>query len=97
MRAGRTFGGGRFFFAESKQSYSAACLLAVLRLKLDVATLPPRTRFPVAGLPSGAGFPPAGFYTTLPGRTVDLTLLFLQISSIFNQLLKIMSINCILL
>jgi len=29
---------------------------------------------PVAGLPSGMGFPPAGFYTTLPGRTQGLTL-----------------------
>jgi hypothetical protein len=37
-----------------------ACLLAVLRLKQCVATLPPRTRYPVAGQPSGAGFPPAG-------------------------------------
>src|SRR3990172_5650849 len=36
-----------------------ACLLAVLRLKPDVTTRPPRTRYPVAGRPSGAGFPPA--------------------------------------
>jgi len=36
-----------------------ACLLAVLRLKLYVATQPPRTRYPVAGLPSGAGCTPA--------------------------------------
>jgi len=37
-----------------------AYLLAVLRLKPDVTTRPPRTRYPVDGLPSGAGFPPAG-------------------------------------
>ena len=37
-----------------------ACLLAVLSLKLYVTTQPPRTRYPVAGLPSGAGFAPAG-------------------------------------
>ncbi len=37
-----------------------ACLLAVLRLKKNVTTLPPKTRYPVAGLPSGTGFPPAG-------------------------------------
>ena len=36
-----------------------ACLLAVLRLKLNVATQPPRTCYPVAGLPSGTGFAPA--------------------------------------
>jgi hypothetical protein len=36
-----------------------ACLLAVLRLKLYVAIQPPRTRYPVAGQPSGTGFPPA--------------------------------------
>ena len=47
----------------------SACLLAVLRLKLSVTTQPPRTSFPVAGLPSGMGFPSAGLYTTLPGRT----------------------------
>jgi hypothetical protein len=57
-----------------------ACLLAVLRLKLCVATQPPRTHSPVAGLPSGTGFPPAGFYTTLPGRTEGLTLCFSLIS-----------------
>ena len=33
--------------------------LAVLRLKPDVTIRPPMTRYPVAGLPSGAGFPPA--------------------------------------
>jgi len=37
-----------------------AYLLAVLRLKSDVAISPPRTRYPVAGQPSGAGYPPAG-------------------------------------
>ena len=36
-----------------------AYLLAVLRLKLNVTTQPPRTCYPVAGLPSGAGFTPA--------------------------------------
>ncbi len=36
-----------------------AYLLAVLRLKLYVTVQPPRTRYPVAGLPSGAGFTPA--------------------------------------
>ena len=36
-----------------------AYLLAVLRLKLPVTRKPPKTRYPVAGLPSGAGFPPA--------------------------------------
>jgi len=36
-----------------------AYLLAVLRLKTDVTTSPPRTRYPVAGRPSGAGFTPA--------------------------------------
>ena len=36
-----------------------ACLLAVLRLKLYVTIQPPRTRYPVAGQPSGAGFSPA--------------------------------------
>ena len=35
-----------------------AYLLAVLRLKLHVAIQPPRTRYPVAGLPSGMGFTP---------------------------------------
>jgi hypothetical protein len=49
-----------------------ACLLAVLRLKLTVVSQPPRTRYPVDGLPSGAG---GGFhpldYATLPGRTVN--------------------------
>ena len=39
-----------------------AYLLAVLRLKLTVASQPPRTRYPVDGLPSGAGFPPAGLH-----------------------------------
>jgi len=36
-----------------------AYLLAVLRLKLYVTTQPPRTCYPVAGLPSGTGFAPA--------------------------------------
>ena len=36
-----------------------ACLLAVLRLKPGVTTRPPRTRYPVDSLPSGAGFTPA--------------------------------------
>jgi hypothetical protein len=36
-----------------------ACLLAVLRLKLHITIQPPKTRYPVVGLPSGAGFPPA--------------------------------------
>jgi len=36
-----------------------AYLLAALRLKSDVTTKPPRTRYPVDGLPSGAGFTPA--------------------------------------
>jgi len=36
-----------------------AYLLAVLRLKLPVTRKPPKTCYPVAGLPSGAGFPPA--------------------------------------
>ena len=36
-----------------------AYLLAVLRLKASVTRDPPMTRYPVAGLPSGAGFPPA--------------------------------------
>ena len=35
-----------------------AYLLAVLRLKHVVTTMPPRTRYPVAGLPSGMVFPP---------------------------------------
>ena len=39
-----------------------AYLLAILRLKLYVTIEPPRTRYPVAGLPSGAGFPPAGLH-----------------------------------
>jgi len=39
-----------------------ACLLAVLRLKLYVTIQPPRTRYPVAGLPSGTGFTPAGLH-----------------------------------
>jgi hypothetical protein len=39
-----------------------AYLLAILRLKLDVTTQPPRTRYPVVGLPSGAGFTPAGLH-----------------------------------
>jgi len=39
-----------------------AYLLAVLRLKSDVTTRPPRTRYPVAGQPSGAGFTPAGVH-----------------------------------
>ena len=39
-----------------------AYLLAVLRLKLGVTTQPPRTRYPVAGQPSGAGFTPAGLH-----------------------------------
>lgn len=36
-----------------------ACLLAVLRLKHDVTTMPPRTCYPVVGQPSGTGFSPA--------------------------------------
>jgi hypothetical protein len=36
-----------------------AYLLAILRLKLPVTSQSPRTRYPVAGLPSGAGFTPA--------------------------------------
>ncbi len=36
-----------------------AYLLAVLRLKSDVTTKPPGTRYPAAGLPSGTGFAPA--------------------------------------
>lgn len=40
-------------------SQLTAYLRAVLRLKHDVTLMPPRTRYPVAGLPSGAGFPPA--------------------------------------
>jgi hypothetical protein len=36
-----------------------AYLLAVLRLKLCVATQPPRTCYPMAGLPFGTGFTPA--------------------------------------
>jgi len=35
-----------------------ACLFAVLRLKLTVTSQPPRTRYPVDGLPSGAGLSP---------------------------------------
>jgi hypothetical protein len=35
-----------------------ACLLAVLRLKLIVTNQPPKTCYPVAGLPSGVGFSP---------------------------------------
>lgn len=38
-----------------------ACLLAALRLKPHVAIRSPRTRYPVACLPSGAGLPPAWF------------------------------------
>ena len=49
-----------------------ACLLAVLRLKLNVTTQPPRTCYPVAGLPTGRDSHPLD-YTTLPGRTVGLT------------------------
>lgn len=45
-----------------------ACLFAVLRLKADVAISLPRTRYPVAGLPSGTGYLPLD-HTTLPGRT----------------------------
>ena len=37
-----------------------AYLLAVLRLRPDVTTRHPRTRYPVDGHPSGAGFTPAG-------------------------------------
>ena len=37
----------------------AAYLLAVLRLKLIVTKQPPKTCYPVAGLPSGAGVTPA--------------------------------------
>ena len=36
-----------------------AYLLAILRLRRYVAIQPPRTRYPVAGQPSGAGFAPA--------------------------------------
>ena|GEM_PF-3772622 len=39
-----------------------AYLLAVLRLKRYVAIQPPRTRCPVVGQPSGAGFTPAGLH-----------------------------------
>ena len=39
-----------------------AYLLAVLRLKLTVTSQPPRTRYPVAGQPSGTGFSPAGLH-----------------------------------
>jgi len=35
---------------------------AVLRLKTNCAINPPRTRYPVAGLPSGTGYPPAGLH-----------------------------------
>ncbi len=37
----------------------AACLLAVLRMKNAVTSRPPRTCYPVAGLPSGTGVTPA--------------------------------------
>ena len=43
-----------------------ACLLAVLRLKRYVTTEPPRTRYPVANLPSGAGVSPAGLLRPCP-------------------------------
>jgi hypothetical protein len=36
-----------------------AYLLAILRLKLYVTIEPPKTCYPVAGQPSGAGFTPA--------------------------------------
>ena len=36
-----------------------ACRLAVLRLISGIAPVNPRTHYPVAGLPSGAGIPPA--------------------------------------
>jgi|GEM_PF-871875 len=39
-----------------------AYLLAVRRLKLGVTTQSPRTRYPVAGQPSGTGLPPAGLH-----------------------------------
>src|SRR3989337_593233 len=39
-----------------------AYLLAVLRLKHVVANMPPKTRYPVAGPPSGTGFAPAGLH-----------------------------------
>ena len=39
-----------------------AYLLAFLSLKLGVTTQPPRPRYPVTGLPSGAGFTPAGLH-----------------------------------
>src|SRR3990170_7404742 len=39
-----------------------AYLLAVLRLKHVVANMPPKTRYPVAGQPSGTGFAPAGLH-----------------------------------
>ena len=50
---------GTVFFSASRFT---ACLLAILRLKLFVITKPPKTRYPVAGLPSGAGFTPAGLH-----------------------------------
>ncbi|MFH2122301.1 MAG: hypothetical protein ABIJ50_02275, partial [Pseudomonadota bacterium] len=34
----------------------------ILRLKLYVTIQPPRTCYPVAGLPSGAGITPAGLH-----------------------------------
>ena len=36
-----------------------AYLLAILHLKLSVSIKSPKTRYPVVGLPSGKGFPPA--------------------------------------
>jgi hypothetical protein len=45
-----------------------AYLLAVLFLKTDVTTSPRRNRYPLAGLPSKAEFPPAELHD-LAGRT----------------------------
>jgi hypothetical protein len=43
----------------TRQDVVTAYLLVVLHIKSDVTTRPPRTRYPVDGLPSGAGFTPA--------------------------------------
>ncbi|MFH0782314.1 MAG: hypothetical protein V2B20_10250, partial [Pseudomonadota bacterium] len=39
-----------------------ACCLAVLRLISEITLFDPRTRYPVAGQPSGTGFSPARMY-----------------------------------
>ena len=69
-----------------------AYLLAVLRLKRCVTTAPPRTRYPVDGLPSGAGFSPARLHDLArphsridPNETGSISLLNRRWEKLFKE------------